>query len=65
MRQNGYYWIRLDDHLTDPVTEHGWEVAYFMGDEGWFSIWDGGAFQDEELKEIDETRLNRNYGRNR
>lgn len=56
-RSNGYYWIRLDDHITDPVTENGWEVAYYKNGEGWYSIWDGGSFGDDELLEINEEKL--------
>lgn len=43
-RKEGYYWILLSEE---------WEVAYYDKD-GWSSIWDGGAYQDDELKEIDE-----------
>lgn len=43
-RKEGYYWILLSEE---------WEVAYYNED-GWSSIWDGGAYEDHELKEIDE-----------
>lgn len=48
-RAEGYYWIILN---------HGWEVAYLDKD-GWTSMWDGGTFQDDEVKEIDETKIKR------
>lgn len=57
MRKSGYYWIKLDADKHDPVTEKGWEVAYFQRGEGWFSIWDGGAYKDTEVEQIDQTRL--------
>ena len=57
MRENGYYWIRLDNNRKDPMTENGWEVAYFERGEGFYSIWDGGAYKDNEVEQIDETRL--------
>lgn len=57
MRESGYYWIRLDNRVDDPQTENGWEVAYYLHGEGWMSIWDGGAYRDDEVLEIDEHRL--------
>lgn len=57
MRENGYYWIKLNSNKHDPMTEQGWEVAYFERGKGWYSIWDGGSYKDEEVKQIDETRL--------
>ena len=57
MRDNGYYWIKLNSDKHDPMTENGWEVAYFENTTGWYSIWDGGEYQDDEVEEIDENRL--------
>ena len=57
MRENGYYWIRLDDDKHDPKTEDSWEVAYYAKGEGFYSIWDGGCYKDDEVEQIDETRL--------
>jgi len=56
MRESGYYWIKLTD-TSDDVLENGWEVAYYYKDEGWYSIWDGGAYKDDEINEIDENKL--------
>ena len=57
-RESGYYWIRLSERIPrDTVPE--WEVAYY-DDEGWYSIWDGGTYNDDEVKEIDERRIIRN-----
>ena len=54
-RENGYYWIRLSERsLKDTIPE--WEVAYY-DEEGWYSIWDGGTYSDEEVMEIDEKRI--------
>lgn len=57
MRDNGYYWILLNSNKYDPVTENGWEVAYYERGKGWSSIWDGGFYGDSELKQIDEKRI--------
>jgi hypothetical protein len=58
MRESGYYWIKTKH--TNKQGEFEWEVAYFDQDEnGWFSIWDGGAYTDRELTEIDENKLTR------
>jgi hypothetical protein len=58
MREAGYYWIKMAK--TDD-----WEVAYYDPREekvspeegGWFSIWSGGCYRDDELIEIDESKL--------
>lgn len=52
-RKEGYYWIILHDGAE-------WEVAYY-DESGWYSIWEGSLFQDDELKEIDDKtgKLNR------
>ena len=57
MRENGYYWIRLDDDTHDPVTENGWEVVFYEQGEGFYSIWDGGCYKDDEVEQIDENKL--------
>ncbi|MFW5847496.1 MAG: hypothetical protein ACOCVF_01065 [bacterium] len=57
IRKNGYYWIKRDNNTNDSVTEDGWEVAYYDYKEGWVSIWDGGAFKDSELIEINENMI--------
>ena len=61
MREHGYYWIKLKSNKNDPQTENGWEVAYYMKDTGWYSIWDGGDYQDNELEEINENILKPKY----
>lgn len=62
MRKNGYYWIKLHTaKLPDPVLMDGWEVAYFHEEEGWYSIWDGGAYQDENLEAINENILTNDF----
>ena len=59
MRVNGYYWIRLNSNINinNPNTELGWEVAYFSQGDGWYSIWEGGSYEDDEITEINEKRL--------
>ncbi len=57
-RESGYYWIKFpDSEKTDSSLENGWEVAYFRNEIGWFSIWDGGTYKDDEIKEINEIKL--------
>lgn len=57
-REDGYYWIKRPlTNKNDPMTDNGWEVACFEKGEGWYSIWDGGAYHDEEVEEIDERRV--------
>ena len=58
-RESGYYWIKLGEFKDDPVTENGWEVAYYKRGEGWYSIWEGGDYQDGQVADIDEKRLMR------
>ena len=57
-RKSGHYLIRSHDNRNDEGTENGWEVAYYdQKTEHWFTTWDGGAYVDGELTEIDETLL--------
>lgn len=44
MRKPGYYWIWR-------VAVNGWEVAYY-DKEGWYSIWDGGTYSDDDIIRI-------------
>ena len=56
-RENGYYWVKFaNSEEDDPSLENGWEVAYF-DENGWYSIWDGGAYDDKDIKEINKTKL--------
>ena len=57
MRENGYYWIKIEEHNDDECLENGWEIAYYYNGEGWYSIWDGGAYNDDEIFEVDENKL--------
>lgn len=59
MRKTGYYWIKPKfGNIDDPLNIHDkWEVAFYEGNAGWYSIWEGGYIQDEELLEINETPL--------
>jgi hypothetical protein len=57
MRDNGYYWIKLNNNKHISMTENGWEVAYFENNYGWYSIWEGGCYQDNEIDEINENRI--------
>jgi len=56
-RKNGYYWIKLRGHKHSIVTENGWEIGYFAKNVGWYSIWNGGAYWDEDMEEINENIL--------
>jgi hypothetical protein len=60
MRESGYYWIKIhgSNIIGDKCdTENGWEVAYYVKGEAWYSMWNTGAFQDEELCEINGNRI--------
>ena len=37
--------------------DDNWEVAFYSKLDGWYSIWDGGTYPDDEVKEIDEKRI--------
>jgi predicted DNA-binding protein (MmcQ/YjbR family) len=59
-RPSGYYWVKFKvppERANDPVTENGWEVAYYHEGRGWYSIWDGGAYADDDLEEIQPNKL--------
>jgi len=65
-RKNGYYWIKLRASESDPVDtfgtlyahiHDGWEVAFFESGEGWYSIWDGGSYKDNEVLKINEKQV--------
>jgi len=61
MRKAGYYFVKLseavdEDHSSETV-HGGWEVAFWDPEEGWYSIWDGGSYKDEDMIEINETKL--------
>ena len=61
-RESGYYWIILlnnkDFEDDAPYTINGWEVAFYDATEhGWYSIWDGGAYKDDEVYKINENKL--------
>lgn len=59
MRKSGYYWIKTKSAADDNLDIHdGWEVAFYDKNEGWYSIWDGGTYSDDEmLLDINETPL--------
>lgn len=63
MRESGYYWVKVSEpSINDETnTEDGWEVCYFLNaeDGGWYSIWDGGTYQDDELSDINKVKINR------
>ena len=53
-RENGYYWVHISD---DRMGGDNWEVAFYERGEGWYSIWDGGNYKDNEVNQINETRI--------
>ena len=60
-RERGYYWVITDyDEMDDPVTIDGWEVAYYSPGEGWYTLWDGGAYADSSLHKINENKIEPN-----
>jgi len=57
-RESGYYWIKISE---DRMGGDNFEIAFYQQGEGWYSIWDGGTYSDDEIITINEERIIRKY----
>jgi len=53
-RETGYYWIKISE---DRMGDDNFEIAFYERGVGWYSIWDGGPYKDNEIMIINEERI--------
>ena len=58
MREDGYYWVRVEEHPTVSY-DADWKVAQYVWESGlWYlAAPEEVGWSDEELAEIDERRI--------